>query len=61
MDMGSYDSPTFLGQKDKYLMGLSLPQLMVAAVVGVFWFLVSLMFGRGGAGADVDYRGVGPW
>ena len=47
MDLGSYDSPTFLGQRDKYLMGLSLPQLMVAAVVGVFWFLVSLAFGGG--------------
>ena len=34
MEMGSYDSPTFLGQRDKYLMGLSLPQLMVAAVCG---------------------------
>ena len=42
--MGSYDSPTFLGQKDKYLMGLSLPQLMVAIGVAAWWFFVSLTF-----------------
>ncbi len=40
----SYDSPTFLGQKDKYLMGLSLPQLMVALGVAAWWFIVTLMF-----------------
>ena len=40
--MGSYDSPTFLGQKDKYLMGLSLPQIMVAMGVAAWWFFVSL-------------------
>lgn len=41
---GSYDSPTFLGQKDKYLLGLSLPQLMVAMGVAIGWFLVTLSF-----------------
>ena len=44
MALGSYDSPTFLGQKDKYLMGLSLPELLVAMAVAFGWFLVSLMF-----------------
>ena len=44
MSAGSYDSPTFLGQKDKYLMGLSLPQLMMAVGVGFGWFLVTLLF-----------------
>ena len=44
MPLGSYDSPTFLGQKDKYMLGLSLPQLMVAVGVIFFWFLVSLAF-----------------
>ena len=42
--MGSYDSPTFLGQKDKYLMGLSLPQLMVAIGVAAWWFFITLTF-----------------
>ena len=44
MPLGSYDSPTFLGQKDKYMLGLSLPQLMMAVGVIFFWFLVSLAF-----------------
>ncbi len=44
MAVGSYDSPTFLGQKDKYLFGLSLPQMMGAIGVGFFWFLVTLLF-----------------
>ena len=47
MSLSIYDSPTFLDQKDKYLMGLSLPQLM--AVVGVaftlFLFSMALPFG----------------
>ena len=42
--MGSYDSPTFLGQKDKYLIGLSLPQLMVAIGVAAWWFFITLTF-----------------
>ena len=44
MAIGSYDSPTFLGQKDKYMLGLSLPQLMGAVGVGFCWFLVTLLF-----------------
>ena len=44
MAIGSYDSPTFLGQKDKYMMGLSLPQMMGAVAVGFCWFLVTLIF-----------------
>ncbi len=43
MALGSYDSPTFLGQKDKYLMGLSLPELLAALGIGFMWFLFSLM------------------
>ena len=42
MSLGSYDSPTFLGQKDKYMLGLSLPELMVSMSIGAFWFF--LMF-----------------
>ena len=44
MALGSYDSPTFLGQKDKYLMGLSLPELLMAMGVAFGWFLVTLFF-----------------
>ena len=41
--MMSYDSPTFLGQKDKYLMGLSLPQLMILIGVGFTGFVFTLL------------------
>ena len=44
MASAAYDSPTFLSQKDKYFMGLSLPQLMAAVGVAFFWFLVTLAF-----------------
>ena len=43
MPLSTYDCPTFLGQKDKYLAGLSLPQLMAGLAVGFAWFLLSLM------------------
>ena len=39
----SYDSPTFLGRKDKYLMGLSLPQLMILIGVGFTGFVFTLL------------------
>ena len=42
MNIDYYDSPTFLGQKDKYLLGLSLPELMVAMAIGGGWFFVML-------------------
>ena len=40
---GIYDSPTFLSQKDKYMAGLTLPQLMVCMVIAVFVFALTLM------------------
>ena len=43
MESGAYDSPTFLGQKDKYLLGLSLPELMMAMGIALMWFIVTLM------------------
>lgn len=42
MAVGSYDSPTFLGEKDKYLVGLTLPQLMVGLAIGFLWFMLAL-------------------
>ena len=47
MSLNVYDSPTFLGQKDKYLAGLSLPQLMILIAVAftVFIFTLLLPFG----------------
>ena len=42
--LGAYDSPTFLGQKDRYMLGLSLPELIVAIVIAGGWFLVTLAF-----------------
>ncbi len=44
MHLEPYDSPTFLAQKDKYMFGLSLPELMIALGVAAAWFLVLLMF-----------------
>ena len=38
-----YDSPTFLSQKDKYFMGLSLVQMMGVVVIAFMMFFVSLM------------------
>ena len=43
MDLGSYDSPTFLGQKDKYLLGLSLPELLISLGIAFCWFIVSFL------------------
>ena len=42
MHLEPYDSPTFLTQKDKYMFGLSLPELVVALVVAGVWFLILL-------------------
>ena len=47
MALPVYDSPTFLTQKDKYLMGLSLPQLIMALGVTFWWFLVTLLLPYG--------------
>ena len=38
-----YDSPTFLGEKDTYLMGLTLVQLVILMAIGAFIFMVSFM------------------
>ena len=43
MHLEPYDSPTFLTQKDKYMFGLSLPELMIALGVAGLWFLVLLV------------------
>ena len=43
MNMDSYDSPTFLSQKDVYIFGLSLMQMMAAVGIAGFWFLMGLM------------------
>lgn len=37
-----YDSPTFLSQKDKYFLGLSLVQVMGVVVIGMVLFILSL-------------------
>ena len=44
MSLDSYDSPTFLGQKDKHMLGLTLPQVMISAGLAGLWFLVLLAF-----------------
>ena len=43
MSLDSYDSPTFLSQKDVYVFGLSLMQMMAAVGIAGFWFLMGLM------------------
>ena len=47
MPLDSYDSPTFLGSKDKYLLGLSLPELFTVIAVSLIWLVISLMFPYG--------------
>ena len=39
-----YDSPTFLGQKDKYFFGLTLVEVMMLLGVGFLTFILSLAF-----------------
>ena len=43
MSLTNYDSPTFLAEKDKYMMGLSLPELLVCMVVCAMWFVMCLL------------------
>lgn len=38
MALPAYDSPTFLGRKDRFLLGMSMSQLAVCALVAVFWW-----------------------
>ena len=47
MPVSVYDSPTFLGAKDKYMFGLSLPQLMIVFFVGLSWLMVCMMLPYG--------------
>lgn len=42
-----YDSPTFLSQKDKYFMGLSMVQMLGVVVIAFVMFFLSLMFPAG--------------
>ena len=44
MPLPVYDSPTFLGSKDKILLGLSLPQMATVMGVLVGWLVISFMF-----------------
>ena len=44
MSLGTYDSPTFLGKKDVYLLGLTMPQIAISLGTLACWFLVALMF-----------------
>ena len=45
-----YDSPTFLSQKDKYFMGLSLVQMLGVVVIAFVAFFLSLTFPMGMVG-----------
>ena len=45
--LGFYDSPTFLAEKDRYLMGLSLPELMITLGVAACWFGFVFLFPLG--------------
>lgn len=47
MPLDTYDSPTFLGSKDKYLLGLSLPELFTVIAVAISWLVASLMLPYG--------------
>lgn len=43
----AYDSPTFLSQKDKYFMGLSMVQMLGVVVIAFVVFFLSLTFPGG--------------
>ena len=47
MSLPNYESPTFLSQKDVYLAGLSLPQLMMLLMLAGVCFLFTLMLPYG--------------
>lgn len=47
MPLDSYESPTFLGSKDKYLLGLSLPELFTVIAVAITWLVLSFMLPYG--------------
>ena len=38
MALPAYDSPTFLGRKDRFLLGMSMSQLGICALVAVCWW-----------------------
>lgn len=44
MSLGTYDSPTFLGKRDVYLLGLTMPQIAASAGIAIAWLLVAMMF-----------------
>lgn len=44
MSLPTYDSPTFLGKRDVYLLGLTMPQIAAAAGIAIAWLLVAMMF-----------------
>lgn len=58
MAIPSYESPTFLGQKDAYLAGLTLPQLMASIVIGGLWFMVAFLFPYGMIGRLIIAGGL---
>ena len=39
--VGPYDSPTFLGSKDKLLMGMTMMQVGMFMLSGIMWFMVA--------------------
>ena len=47
MALSDYESPTFLGQKDTYMAGLTLPQLLASITLGGIWFLFCLLLPYG--------------
>ena len=47
MALPDYESPTFLGQKDTYMVGLTLPQLLASLTLGGVWFLFCLLLPYG--------------
>ena len=44
MSLGTYDSPTFLGKRDVYLLGLTMPQIAASGGIAVAWLLLAMMF-----------------
>ena len=39
-----HDSPTFLNRGDRFMMGLTLPQLLLVGAIGVVWGMMGMIF-----------------
>ncbi len=61
MPTGSYDSPTFLSQKDKLFLGLSLPEFVLSMRVALGLLIVGLAYVIWQAFGDMVFGDLFRW